>query len=66
MLARAAPGWQTAGMGPAIMAVVLLVLIPFLAFVAGGVAAGGLGFLLKKKAEEGLEGTEVLAMGELG
>jgi hypothetical protein len=48
------------------MIVVLFVLIPVVTCMSGAIAAGGLGFLLKKETDEAFEGTELLAMGEQG
>lgn len=61
----AGPG-RLSGVGPAIMIVLLLVIIPVVTCMSGAIAAGGLGFLLKKETDESFEGTELLTMGEQG
>lgn len=48
------------------MVVLLIVIIPVVTVMSGAIAAGGLGFLLKKETDEGFEGTELLTMGEQG
>jgi hypothetical protein len=48
------------------MVVLLIVVIPVVTCMSGAIAAGGLGFLLKKETDEEFEGTELLAMGEQG
>lgn len=66
VLARTPRRCQTVGVGPAIMVVLLVVIIPVVVCMSGAIAAGGLGFLLKKETDEAFEGTELLTMGEQG
>jgi len=65
-LARGRRGWQTVAVGPAIMVILLVLIIPVVTCMSGALAAGGLGFLLKKETDEEFEGTEILVMGEQG
>lgn len=48
------------------MIVLLVVIIPVVTCMSGAIAAGGLGYLLKKETDEAFEGTELLAIGEQG
>ena len=52
------PTW----VGPAIIVVTLLVLIPVGVMVSGGVLAGILGFFAKKDVDEEYEGTEYIEL----
>ena len=44
----------------------IIIIIPVVTCMSGAIAAGGLGFLLKKETDEEFEGTEILVMGEQG
>ena len=48
------------------MVILLVLIIPVVTCMSGALAAGGLGFLLKKETDEEFEGTEILVMGEQG
>jgi len=48
------------------MVILLILVIPVVTCMSGAIAAGGLGFLLKKETDEAFEGTELLTMGEQG
>ena len=48
------------------MVILLVLIIPVVTCMSGAIAAGGLGFLLKKETDEEFEGTEILVMGEQG
>lgn len=49
--------------GPALIVITLLIVIPVAVMLTGALVAGILGFFLKKDADERNEGTEYLALG---
>jgi hypothetical protein len=56
-------GQDGAVIGPALIVVALLIVIPVGVLVSGAVIAGILGFSLRRDAEERNEGSEYLALG---